>query len=79
MEEPNFLLEETQKTYNIKHRAFHFSKDILLFVSETKFEKIFHSIFDQLVRSATSIGANLVEAKAGADAGILHHRIKVCQ
>ena len=64
--ESEYLLEEPQKTYNIKHRAFQFSKDILLFVSETKIEKIFYSIFDQLVRSATSIGANLVEAKAGA-------------
>ena len=66
MSEPDFLLEEPQKIYNIKHRAFQFSKDIILFVSETKFEKVFHSICDQLVRSATSIGANLVEAKAGA-------------
>ncbi len=64
--ENDYLIEEPQKTYNIKHRAFQFSKDILSFVSETKFEKIFYSIFDQLIRSATSIGANLVEAKAGA-------------
>ncbi|HVX28686.1 MAG TPA: four helix bundle protein [Parafilimonas sp.] len=64
--ESEYLLEEPQKTYNIKYRAFQFSKDILSFVSKTKFEKIFYSIFDQLVRSATSIGANLVEAKAGA-------------
>lgn len=66
MIEPDFLLEEPQKIFNIKHRAFQFSKDILLFVSETKFDKIFYSVFDQLVRSATSVGANLVEAKAGS-------------
>ena len=64
--ENDYLIEEPQKIYNIKHRAFQFSKNILLFVSETKFEKILYSIFDQLVRSATSVGANLVEAKAGA-------------
>ena len=66
MEELNFLLKEPQKIYNIKHRAFQFSKDVILFVSQTKFDKVFHSVFDQLVKSATSIGANLVEAKAGA-------------
>jgi len=66
MGDPDFLLEEPQKIYNIRHRAFQYSKDVVLFVAETKFEKVFHSIFDQLVRSATSIGANLVEAKAGA-------------
>ena len=64
--ENGYLIEEPQKIYNIKHRAFQFSKDILLFVSEIKFEKIFYSVLEQLVRSATSIGANLVEAKAGA-------------
>ncbi len=64
--ENDYLIEDPQNTYNIKHRAFQFSKDILSFVSETKFEKIFYSIFDQLIRSATSIGVNLVEAKAGA-------------
>ena len=66
MVEHDSLLEEPQKIYNIKHRAFQFSKDVIFFVSETKFEKVFHSIFDQLVRSATSVGANLVEAKAGS-------------
>jgi four helix bundle protein len=64
--ESDFLIEEPQKIYNIKHRAFQFSKEIILFVSETKFEKIFYSIFDQLVRSATSVGANLVEAISGS-------------
>ena len=66
MAEHDFLLEEPQKMYNIKHRAFQFSKDVLVSVSEAKFEKVFYSIFDQLVRSATSIGANLVEATAGS-------------
>jgi four helix bundle protein len=64
--EYDFLLEEPQKIYNIKHRAFQFSKDVLSFVSETKFEKVFYSIFDQLIRSSTSIGANLVEAVSGS-------------
>lgn len=65
MVERDSLLEEPQKIYNIKHRAFQSSKDVILFVNEIKFEKIFHSIFAQLVRSATSVGANLVEAQAG--------------
>ena len=66
MTELDSLLEEPQKVYNIEHRAFKFSKDVILFVSESRFDKVFHSMFDQLVRSATSVGANLVEAKAGS-------------
>ena len=55
-----------EKPYDIKHRCYHFSKEILQFVSAAKFERIHFSIFDQLIRSGTSIGANIVEAKSGS-------------
>jgi four helix bundle protein len=38
----------------------------VLFVKECKYEKVYSSLFDQLIRSATSIGANIVEGKAGS-------------
>ena len=52
--------------YNIKHRAYNFSKNVVLYVGSIQIEKIYFSIFDQLIRSATSIGANLVEGRAGS-------------
>ncbi len=55
-----------EKPYDIKHRCYHFSKEIVQFVSAAKFERIHFSIFDQLIRSGTSIGANIVEAKSGS-------------
>lgn len=61
-----FELNEQEKPYNIRHRCFFFSKDIILFVGNCKYERIYGSLFDQLVRSATSIGANVVEGKAGS-------------
>ena len=54
------------KPFDIKHRCYHFSKDIISFISQAKIEKIHFSIFDQLLRSATSIGANVVEGKSGS-------------
>lgn len=59
------LLEEPEKAYNIRHRAFYFSKDVVRFVTDARYERIHFSLFDQLLRSATSIGANLVEGRAG--------------
>ena len=59
--EKSIMLEEAEKSYNIRHRCFHFSKDLLKFITETKYERIHFSIFDQLVRSSTSIGANVIE------------------
>ena len=59
-------LKEDEKPYNIRHRCYYFSRDILLFVKDCKYDKVYNSLFDQLIRSATSIGANLVEGKAGS-------------
>lgn len=60
------IVEETEKPYNIRHRCFHFSKDVIVFIRQTKYDKIYYSLFDQLMRSATSIGANMVEGGAGS-------------
>ena len=59
------LQEETQlKPYNIRHRCFLFAKHVVLFVGRSNYGRVFHSLFDQLVRSACSIGANMVEGVA---------------
>lgn len=55
-----------QTVFNIKHRAFIFSKNLVLYVGSIAFDKIYFSIFDQLIRSGTSIGANLVEGRVGS-------------
>lgn len=60
------LFEEPDKPYNIRHRSFYFAKAVILFVQECRYEKVYQSLFDQLIRSASSIGANLVEGKAGS-------------
>lgn len=58
-------VEENQPVYNIRHRAFYFSKSVIEFIKGIKYDRIYFSLFDQLLRSATSIGANLVEGAAG--------------
>ena len=60
------IIEEEYKPYNIKHRCFYFSKEVVLFVRSCKYEQVFNSLFDQLVRSSTSIGANVVEGASGS-------------
>jgi len=59
-------VEEGSSVYNIKHRAFYFSRDIVLFIGRQRYDRIYFSLFDQLLRSSTSIGANLVEGISGA-------------
>ena len=60
------ILEEGEKPYDIKHRCFYFSKEVVLFVKGCRYENVYSSLFSQLIRSATSIGANVVESKAGS-------------
>ena len=61
-----FELNEEDKPYNIRHRCYFFSKEVIGFVKEVEYERIFSSLLDQLVRSATSIGAYVVEGRAGS-------------
>ena len=62
-----WIVEEPDSPiYNIKHRAFYLAKNVIQFLSKQKFEKLYFSLFDQLVRSVSSIGANLVEGIAGS-------------
>ena len=56
---------ENSKTYDIKIRCYEFSKSIVLFINDYEFNRIHYPIIDQLLRSATSIGANVIEAKSG--------------
>jgi four helix bundle protein len=56
----------SEKPYDIKHRCYQYSKDIITFISSVKYERIYFSVFDQLLRSATSVGANIIEAKSGS-------------
>jgi four helix bundle protein len=61
-----FEVHEDGKPYKISHRCFYFSKEVILFIRECKYETVYRSLFDQLVRSTTSIGANVVEGKSGS-------------
>lgn len=49
---------------NTRYRAYEFSLSIIKLVESFPEKRIFWIMADQLLRAATSIGANLVEAKA---------------
>ncbi|TDS10330.1 four helix bundle protein [Sphingobacterium paludis] len=54
------------KVFDIKERTFLFAKAVIFFVKTVKIERVFMSLFVQLVRSATSVGANIAEGKSGS-------------
>jgi four helix bundle protein len=50
----------------LKYRAYQFSIDIIKFINQLPKKRIFWIITDQLIRAATSIGANVIEAQAAS-------------
>lgn len=54
------------KTNNTRQRAYTFSLDVLTLVKDLPQTRIYAIFVHQLLRAATSIGANLIEAKASS-------------
>jgi four helix bundle protein len=51
---------------NIRYRAFRFSLQVIKFLGHLQKNRTLFIIADQLLRSATSIGVNLTEAKSSS-------------
>jgi four helix bundle protein len=61
------MMDNKEKTFDIKKRAYRFSVELLSYLKEeSERQKIFYFLTDQLLRSGTSIGANIVEAKSAS-------------
>jgi four helix bundle protein len=58
-------MNHTIKPYDINERCYEFSKLIVLFINRNEFKRIHYSLIDQLLRSSTSIGANVIEGRSG--------------
>ena len=50
----NSELNEDEKPYSIRHRCFFFSKEIILFVKDCKYGKVYNSL--SLITAAAAVG-----------------------
>lgn len=57
---------ENGKSTNVKVRTYQFSLDVIRFVNQLPNKRAFWSIGDQLLRSTTSIGANVIEGQSSS-------------
>lgn len=55
-----------QEKDQVKYRAYRFSIRIIKFISQLPHGEVFLIIKSQLIRAATSIGANIIEAQAAS-------------
>jgi len=67
------------KEYDLEERTAKFSEDLIEFVKTIKRDDINRNIIIQLVRAATSIGANYYEANASSSKKDFRNKIYICK
>jgi len=68
---------QNNKEYNLEERTAKFSEDIIDFIRTIKRDEINKNIIIQLVRAATSIGANYYEANASSSKKDFRNKIYI--
>lgn len=65
--------------YDLEERTAKFGEEIIKFCKSIKFSDVNKSLVSQLVRSATSIGANYMEANQGSSRKDFKNKISICR
>lgn len=65
--------------YDLEERTKKFSKDIIRFLVKMKLNEINRNIASQLIRSATSVGANYCEANGASLKKDFRNKIFICR
>lgn len=68
-----------QNKYDLEERTAKFGESIIIFSSKIKPGIITNPLISQLVRSATSIGANYMEANAASSKKDFRNKIYICK
>ena len=65
--------------YDLEERTAKFGEAIILFCKSLKMDSILSPLVNQLVRSATSIGANYMEANGASSKKDFQNKIFICK
>ena len=69
----------TKTKYDLEQRTVKFSENIILFLKTIEKDTITNPIINQLVKSATSIGANYFEANGSSSKKDFKNKIYICK
>jgi len=76
---PNQNQKSNIKKYDLEERTAKFGEDVIDFVKTIKRNEINLPLISQLVRAATSIGANFMEADGAESGKDFKHKIAICK
>ncbi|HLL60439.1 MAG TPA: four helix bundle protein [Candidatus Nitrosocosmicus sp.] len=74
----NQIQNPNTKRYDLKERTSLFGKKVITFVKKIALDPINRPVISQLVRSATSIGANYMEADGAVSKKDFRNKIAIC-
>ena len=71
----------TQATtkFDLEERTAVFGENVILFAKSVKLDTVSKPLIDQILRSATSIGANYMEANGGSSKKDFRNKIHICK
>ncbi|MDD4332706.1 MAG: four helix bundle protein [Patescibacteria group bacterium] len=76
---PNQDQSSNNKIFDLEERTAKFGGNIIKFIKTIKITEINRSIISQLIRSATSIGANYCEADGAESKKDFQHKVGICK
>lgn len=65
--------------YNLEDRTVKFSENVIVFLRKIKKDNLMMPLVNQLIRSATSIGANYCEANGASSKKDFKNKIYICK
>jgi len=65
--------------YDLEERTARFGEDVILFIKQLPQNNINYPLINQIIRSATSIGANYMEANEASSNKDFKNKIRICQ
>ena len=71
--------KENKNSYNLETRTSKFGGDIILFCRKISQDTITKPLISQIIRSATSIGANYMEANGASSKKDFKNKIHICK
>lgn len=73
------MSEVTKRIYDLEERTAVFGEDIIHFCKSLKTNQVSLPLVNQIVRSATSIGANYMEANGASSKKDFTHKVHICK
>jgi four helix bundle protein len=72
-------MSEEQKQYDLEERTAKYGESVILFCRSLKGDTILNPLVSQIVRSATSVGANYMEANGASSKKDFKNKIHICK